>query len=517
MYGTTERLKSGGLDLSRFVMTERTQPKQALEGQMNTPDPIGAARKVWDAQLIAENMARSTASNAARGILTPMLPPPRLMWQNTYRLLEFLYRAWQATLLTFAALDLSDTWSQGPGNWRIYLLVTACVQAVWWLFHALALVAGTMNEKQAFIEFHANFADKELDVLRRSVETVSLTAETTKALRAMNYDTRPSSTTVSVSTIGYPGRMDYQQRLEQYRQLLKENEGLSGEALNTARVRGTDREVTPRMMWPNMPHSRFGFVYETVVTTMIVVPLAYLHILIVDNGTILDTYNLYRTYRVYLWLAFGALVLNTAVALNDWLVLIDVAMDFYDAHEESCSQLELDLAEQLTNFPELSGTRAISTLLADHVVTPGALLLLAFHLLVLFRWDPTNNAPLNYYNFLVIWFVEWVVLLSAAFLSMVGMFFTWDHKCAYRVMMHHSLYWLTLGFWLFTVWWYALKGFRDNRDGLVNDVDKYAFEALIWIASLAKALHLYYTEFTKIRKYFNWQFQLTFVPFTYGL
>lgn len=516
--GQAEKAK-GVLDLGAFVRrnNEPGQATKAFEKRMEK-DPIGTAQAIFDAQLIAENMARQAATDAARGLLTPIVPKPRAMWQNSYRVLEFLYRSFHVMLLVFAGMEIAFTWNQGGTNWRLYLLVLACVQSAWWLFHATALVTGYMNEREAFREFHEYFVDSEMEVLSKSTETVKLTHDTAAALNSLKLNgARPIRDPGSVSLVVNSGFDKYQRNLAQYRDALQSvNEGTD----TTIRYRDSQyqqQELSPKLPCMNLPSSRFGFIYESMMTAFVIVPLVYLHLEINANTDAFTTYNLYRTFRVYIWLTFGTMLFNVVVAFLDWYKLIDAAFDFTEAHAEACKQMSLDMVEQFTNFPRLSGVRVIACFLTDFVINPGVLVLAVAHMWMLVRWDPTNFAIINYYEFMVIEFVAWIVFLSAALLSMVGMFYTWNHRCAFRVMWHHTLYWLGLGFWLFTVWWYMRKGFIAGQDALLATNDLFLYEDYIWAALLAYTLHLYNTMFWKLRDWFNWQFQLTFAPFAYGL
>lgn len=507
---------TGGLDLAHYVAKDASATVDLFKAQMDK-NPAEVASRIYRKQLMVENMLRSTAADAAKGILTRIVPEPKAVWQFVYRGLEWLYRLYQLTVLVFAGMEQGFKWNQGPYDWRTYMLVLGCVQAVWWLFHSMALVFGYMNERQAFIEFHGRYVDTEMTVLQRSTETVALTGAVAEELSSMKHQMKGGSTrgsTASVSLVVHSGADTYRRNLANFRAALASDGMTDLEYRNEQGERVVD---TPKMPCPNLPSSRFGFIYESMVTTFVLLPLIYLHVQIVDHGTTFDTYGLYRNFRVYVWLVFGALLLNNLIAFFDMAKLIDATWDFYDAHKEACVQLKLSMADEFVNFPDMSAVQALSNLLSNFVITPGALVLLTHHLQVLSIWDPTNNASINYHQFMVIEFVAWVVVLSAAFLGFVGMWLTWNNKCAYRVMMHNTLYWLALGFWLWTVWWFMREDFIAGHDSLLTTMELYVYEDYLWAASLAYAFHLYNTMFDKMRNWFNWDFQLTFAPFAYGL
>jgi len=271
-----------------------------------------------------------------------------------------------------------------------------------------------------------------------------------------------------------------------------------------------------KLPWINMPRSQFGFVYETMKTAFLIVITAYAYLLYLNNTQTLPTYNLYRQFRVYIWLMFLTNLFDLILRTVDWAQLIHAWKDTKKSYEMACAALGLVMKEQMKNFPNVSGTLVLADMVQEFLVRPGAVVLITFQIYELVRWDPTNNGILNVYQFLVIEFVLMMVFSSLTLLGGLGMAFTRDHKVGFRVMAHVTFYWAALLGITIAIYVYMLQFFQGNHDGLTTNTDKTNFETLVWVGLLRYALIIYETLFTEFRRFWQWEIQSTFFPFTYG-
>lgn len=432
-------------------MTDRQKAK-AARMQASKEATIAVNEKVDRAK--GEMRERIDAYDVAIGHTTPLTPAAGSRATSVFWWFDTITIVTAAVLgCAFGGLELNAQWNQDPSTWRIYLGVIPIVYAFYWVLAVAGVGFTFANER---------FIKEEFAKMDGS-------------------DAAPNS--------------------DAYGNALK--------ALKD-RVNGAEEGNRLKLPYWNFPESRVGVTYLTTMTTLYAFIWGYLYQdLNTGDGTNLLTFNDERTFRVFIWMGTLLSFLNVVQWFVDWKELIHVGMSGEAKDVHACLDMHCELAN--------SGKPG------THEDYPDLDLLMAWHAPVLwfsipgtvtittFLANQLAQGPSAFWavsNWQVVAGVESIIAGAFMLSHMVGMFFTWKHKCAYKAAADGMWYWMVLFLGFGTVWIYLMNAASPA-------VLQY-YESYMWVLLYFNVQHWFYTGFHEFRLMISITMQRVYCPNLYG-
>ena len=256
---------------------------------------------------------------------------------------------------------------------------------------------------------------------------------------------------------------------------------------SNAMARKSGRSEAPLMC--NWPTIRFGLTYLSVLLTGFCVVTTYMWLFLRDTPDLISE-DEHRGFRAKLWMMVGLILLDLLYTLVDYMQLAHAWMTYSnkagtsvdfcgDAHDPTVYHKHGDMSMAIT-LNQLGSW-------ATYFAAFAGVLYLAEELYLgnLTRaWAPAHWRMFNG----VVAIVLGVIVLC----HFAALFITYNHACMYRKARMATLYWLSMFFWVGTMWYYMQVFIHDDhRDGLTTSRDRQEWENYKWISLFAYGFHLF--------------------------